>query len=56
MDHMTLLQDLGLAQNAATQHQQSILLGSVAHQLYRLISQSEYSELDFSSVFKYLEQ
>lgn len=49
-----MAKDLGLAQDAATEHKQPIPLGSISHQLYRLMSQSEYADLDFSSVFKFL--
>ena len=52
--HMISLQDLGLAQDAATHHKQPIPLGSISHQLYRLMSQSDFADLDFSSVFKFL--
>nr|P86199.1 RecName: Full=3-hydroxyisobutyrate dehydrogenase, mitochondrial; Short=HIBADH [Mesocricetus auratus] len=40
------IRDLGLAQDSATSTKTPILLGSVAHQIYR----------DFSSVFQYLRE
>ena len=49
-------QDLGLAQNAATATQTPTPLGSLAHQIYRMMTNGEYAEKDFSSVFKFLEQ
>ncbi len=49
-----LLQDLGLAQNAATQQGTPTPMGSLAHQLYRIMTQSGYGGNDFSVAFKFL--
>jgi len=46
---------LGLAQDAATALKQPTPLGSLAHQIYRIMSQQEYGDLDFSSVFKFIQ-
>lgn len=48
--------DLGLAQNAATSTKSPIPLGSLAHQLYRILCNKGYSMKDFSSVYDYLKE
>lgn len=49
------MQDLGLAQNAATEAKAATPLGSAAHQLYRVLSNSdEFKEKDFSVVYRLL--
>lgn len=48
------LQDLGLAQDAATKMKVAVPLGSMAHQLYRTLCAHGWSGKDFSVVFKYL--
>jgi 3-hydroxyisobutyrate dehydrogenase len=50
-----LLQDLGLAQNAATTTQSPTPMGSLAHQLYRTLCVNGYSDKDFAVVFKFLQ-
>ena len=49
-------QDLGLAQTVANASGTVTPLGSLALQIYRLMTQSGYSGKDFSSVFKFLEE
>lgn len=50
-------QDLGLAQLAATKTSSPTPLGSLAHQIYRIMSNSSGFPLrDFSSVFLYLQE
>lgn len=50
------LQDLGLAMDAAASSQSTALLGSMATQVYRMMSQHGYADKDFSSVFKFIEK
>ena len=49
-------QDLGLSQTVANETGTATPLGSLALQIYRLMNQSGYSDKDFSSVFKFLEE
>uniref|UniRef100_A0A1I7XR07 3-hydroxyisobutyrate dehydrogenase n=1 Tax=Heterorhabditis bacteriophora TaxID=37862 RepID=A0A1I7XR07_HETBA len=50
-----LSQDLSLAQNAATTVQAPTPLGSMAHQIYRILSKHpEYSSKDFGVVYQFL--
>lgn len=51
-----MTKDLGLAQNAATETKSPTPLGSVAHQIYRLMTNGEYADKDFSSAFKFIQQ
>ncbi|KAK7092221.1 hypothetical protein V1264_008007 [Littorina saxatilis] len=51
-----MTKDLGLAQNAATATQSPTPLGSLSHQLYRLMTNSGYAGKDFSSAFQFLKQ
>jgi len=52
-----MTKDLGLAQDAATKSQTPTPLGSLAHQIYRIMSNSdEYAGKDFSSVFQFLQE
>ncbi|KAK4306261.1 hypothetical protein Pmani_021884 [Petrolisthes manimaculis] len=51
-----MLKDLGLAQNAATATNSPTPLGAVAHQIYKLMSNTYLSERDFSSVFRFLQE
>lgn len=51
-----LFQDLGLAQNAATSTNSPTPMGSLAHQIYRVMCNRGYGKLDFSSVFKFLRE
>ncbi|KAH0509509.1 3-hydroxyisobutyrate dehydrogenase, mitochondrial [Microtus ochrogaster] len=51
-----MAKDLGLAQNSATSTKSPILLGSLAHQIYRMMCAKGYSTKDFSSVFQYLRE
>uniref|UniRef100_A0A2P2HY37 3-hydroxyisobutyrate dehydrogenase n=1 Tax=Hirondellea gigas TaxID=1518452 RepID=A0A2P2HY37_9CRUS len=50
-----MAKDLGLAQDAATNSMTPTPLGSLAHQLYRMMQTSGYSKKDFSSVFQFLQ-
>ena len=50
------LQDLSLAQNAATATKTPTMLGSLAHQIYRMMTNSGYDVKDFSSVFQFIRQ
>jgi len=50
-----MAKDLGLAQNVATKLNSPIPLGSIAHQIYRLLSNSpEFCNKDFSSVYEFI--
>eukprot|EP00043_Microstomoeca_roanoka_P028138 m.16987 g.16987 ORF g.16987 m.16987 type:complete len:336 (+) comp8200_c0_seq1:285-1292(+) len=49
-----MAKDLGLAMDAASQSKSVIPLGSLAYQLYSLMSTQEYASKDFSSVYKLL--
>lgn len=51
-----MTKDLGLAQNAATSTQTPTPLGSLSHQIYRLLTNGDYGLKDFSSVFQYLQK
>lgn len=51
-----MAKDLGLAQDSATSTKTPILLGSLAHQIYRMMCSKGYSKKDFSSVFQYLRE
>ncbi|CAH7150148.1 Hibadh [Phodopus roborovskii] len=51
-----MAKDLGLAQDSATSTKSPILLGSLAHQIYRMMCAKGYSKKDFSSVFQYLRE
>ncbi|XP_075414358.1 3-hydroxyisobutyrate dehydrogenase, mitochondrial isoform X2 [Tenrec ecaudatus] len=51
-----MAKDLGLAQDSATNTKSPILLGSLAHQLYRMMCAKGYSKKDFSSVFQFLRE
>jgi len=51
-----MTKDLGLAQNAATEVKAATPLGSLVHQLYRIMTNGEYAQKDFSSAFKFIQQ
>ncbi|XP_066300324.1 3-hydroxyisobutyrate dehydrogenase, mitochondrial-like [Branchiostoma lanceolatum] len=51
-----MTKDLGLAQNAATATKSPTPLGSLAHQIYRILCNKGYPLKDFSSVFHYLSE
>ncbi|XP_049749286.1 3-hydroxyisobutyrate dehydrogenase, mitochondrial isoform X1 [Elephas maximus indicus] len=51
-----MAKDLGLAQDSATNTKTPILLGSLAHQIYRMMCAKGYSKKDFSSVFQFLRE
>jgi len=51
-----MTKDLGLAQDAATRAQSPTPLGSLAHQMYRVMCNAGYAEKDFSSAFKFLQE
>jgi len=51
-----MTKDLGLVQNAATETKSPNPLGSLAHQIYRVLTNSGYAEKDFSSVYKFLSE
>ncbi|KAG9476219.1 hypothetical protein GDO78_003004, partial [Eleutherodactylus coqui] len=48
--------DLGLAQDSATDTKSPIPLGSLSHQVYRLMCAKGYAQKDFSSVFQFLRE
>ena len=54
--HNLLLQDLGLAQTAATFTVSPTPLGALALQIYRLMCNSGYTTKDFASVFQFLQE
>ncbi|KTG41122.1 hypothetical protein cypCar_00010161 [Cyprinus carpio] len=49
-------QDLGLAQYTATNTKTPVPLGSLAHQIYRMMCARGYASKDFSSVFQFLRE
>ncbi len=51
-----MLKDLGLATEAAKRAGQTVMLGSLAQQLYQLASSQGLAEQDFSSIFKLYRQ
>ncbi|KAL5010155.1 hypothetical protein ScPMuIL_012460 [Solemya velum] len=51
-----MTKDLGLAQNAATATKSPTPLGSLAHQLYRVMTNSGFAGKDFSSAFQFLQE
>ncbi|XP_074653147.1 3-hydroxyisobutyrate dehydrogenase, mitochondrial-like isoform X2 [Tubulanus polymorphus] len=51
-----MTKDLGLAQNAATHVHAPTPLGSLAHQLYRVMCNSGYGPKDFSSTYQFLQE
>jgi 3-hydroxyisobutyrate dehydrogenase len=52
-----MAKDLGLAQNVATKLNSPIPLGSIAHQIYRILSNTpEFKDKDFSSVYEFLKR
>jgi len=51
-----MTKDLGLAQDAATRSAAATPLGSLAHQIYRVMCNAGYAEKDFSSAFKFLRE
>ncbi|KAG7275485.1 hypothetical protein CRUP_022737 [Coryphaenoides rupestris] len=48
--------DLGLAQSTATDTKTPVPLGSLAHQIYRVMCARGYANKDFSSVFQFLRE
>lgn len=51
-----MAKDLGLAQNAATSTLSPTPLGSLAHQIYRMMCNSNLATKDFSSVYLFLQK
>jgi len=51
-----MTKDLGLAQDAATRTKAATPLGSMAHQMYRVMCNAGYAEKDFSSAFQFLRE
>ncbi|PIO56401.1 3-hydroxyisobutyrate dehydrogenase domain protein [Teladorsagia circumcincta] len=52
-----MAKDLSLAQNAATVTQSPTPLGSLAHQIYRILAQDpRYSGKDFGIVYQFLKE
>uniref|UniRef100_A0A672FWQ2 3-hydroxyisobutyrate dehydrogenase n=1 Tax=Salarias fasciatus TaxID=181472 RepID=A0A672FWQ2_SALFA len=51
-----MAKDLGLAQNTATNTKTPVPLGSLAHQIYRVMCSRGYANKDFSSVFQFLRE
>uniref|UniRef100_A0A0N5BN96 3-hydroxyisobutyrate dehydrogenase n=1 Tax=Strongyloides papillosus TaxID=174720 RepID=A0A0N5BN96_STREA len=53
--NMLIAKDLGLAQSASTLTKSPTLMGSLAHQVYRILAKDKhYQKKDFSSVYQYL--
>lgn len=52
----SFFQDLGLAQNTATNTKTPVPLGSLSHQIYRMMCARGYANKDFSSVFQFLRE
>lgn len=50
-----IAKDLGLAQSSATLTHSSIPMGSMAHQLYRMMSTHGYGQKDFSFIYQFLQ-
>lgn len=50
-----MVKDLGLSQDAATRTKSATPLGSLAHQIYRIMTNSGYGNKDFSSAYKFLQ-
>ncbi|XP_048414165.1 3-hydroxyisobutyrate dehydrogenase, mitochondrial-like isoform X1 [Stegostoma tigrinum] len=51
-----MAKDLGLVQNTATNTKTPALLGSLSHQIYRMMCARGYAQKDFSSVFQFLRE
>ncbi|CAG2106285.1 unnamed protein product [Medioppia subpectinata] len=51
-----ITKDLGLAQTAATRANAPTPLGTLSHQLFRLMLNNGYSSKDFSSVYKFIQE
>ncbi|KAH0627362.1 hypothetical protein JD844_002968 [Phrynosoma platyrhinos] len=51
-----MAKDLGLAQISATNTKTPVPLGSLAHQVYRIMCAKGYAQKDFSSVFQFLRE
>jgi len=51
-----IAKDLGLASASATKTGSSIPLGSLSHQLYRLMSTQGYGGKDFSFIYQFLKE
>ncbi|XP_078377572.1 3-hydroxyisobutyrate dehydrogenase, mitochondrial-like [Oculina patagonica] len=51
-----MVKDLGLAQSAATSTKTPTPMGSLAHQIYRIMCNKGYGTLDYSSVFQFLKE
>ncbi|XP_048849967.1 3-hydroxyisobutyrate dehydrogenase a [Brienomyrus brachyistius] len=51
-----MTKDLGLAQDSATDTKTAIPLGSLAHEMYRVMCTRGYASKDFSSVFQFLRE
>lgn len=51
-----MAKDLGLAQNSATATLSPNPMGSLAHQIYRMMCNSGFDKKDFASVFLFLQQ
>ena len=51
-----IAKDLGLAQTAAIRSGSVIPLGSLAHQIYRIMSIRGFDDKDFSCVYKFLQE
>ncbi|RXM34929.1 3-hydroxyisobutyrate dehydrogenase, mitochondrial [Acipenser ruthenus] len=51
-----MAKDLGLAQDTATNTKTAIPLGSLSHQIYRVMCARGFAQKDFSSVFQFLRE
>jgi len=50
-----MAKDLGIAQNVATEFRAAIPLGSMAHQIYRILSaMPDYKDKDFGSIYEFI--
>ncbi|XP_049833028.1 3-hydroxyisobutyrate dehydrogenase, mitochondrial isoform X1 [Schistocerca gregaria] len=51
-----MAKDLGIAQEASTKNQVPTPLGSLAHQIYRILVAQGYGKKDFSVIYKFLSE
>lgn len=51
-----MTKDLGLAQSAATRANSPTPMGTLAHQIYRLMLNNGYASKDFSSVYRFIQE
>lgn len=51
-----MVKDLGLAQDAATRTRSATPLGSLAHQIYRIMNNNGFADKDFSSAYLFIKE